>query len=56
MPNVRGKTTGDLHVISKIVIPTKLSKEQEKLFEKLADTNLENNDSSRWDRFKSVFK
>ena len=56
MPNVRGRTTGDLHVISKVVIPTKLSSEQEKLFKKLADTNLEKNDASKWDRFKSVFK
>jgi len=56
MPNVRGRTTGDLHVISKIVIPTKLSKDQQKLFEKLSETDLEKNDSSKWDRFKSVFK
>jgi len=56
MPNVRGRTVGDLHVISKIIIPTKLTKDQEKLFEKLSDTHLEKNDSSKWDRFKSVFK
>jgi molecular chaperone DnaJ len=56
MPNVRGRTSGDLHVISKVVIPTKLTSEQERLFKKLADTNLEKNDASKWDRFKSVFK
>jgi len=56
MPNLRSKRKGDLHVVVRVITPTKLSKEQEKLFKKLADTNLEKNDESMWDKFKNVFK
>lgn len=57
MPNLRSKsTTGDLHIVTKVIIPTKLSKDQTKLFEQLAKTELHKNDHSAWDKFKSVFK
>ncbi len=58
MPNLRakGSVTGDLHIITKIKIPTKLSKEQSKLFEQLSETKLNASDASAWDRFKSIFK
>lgn len=58
MPNLRSKgtATGDLHIIAKVKIPTKLSKEQEKLFEQLQKTKLNASDASAWDKFKSIFK
>ena len=56
MPNLRTKQKGDLHIVAKVIIPSKLTKEQEKLFKQLSKTNLESNDSSVWERFKSVFK
>ncbi len=56
MPNLRSKRKGDLHVVVRVVTPTKLTKEQEKLFRKLADTNLQKNDDTVWDKFKQVFK
>ena len=34
---------GDMYVIVKVMIPTKLDKEQKKLFNELNDTNLETN-------------
>lgn len=56
MPNLRTKKVGDLHVVVRVITPTKLSREQEKLFRKLAETDLQNNDASFWDKFKNVFK
>ncbi|HHW69591.1 MAG TPA: molecular chaperone DnaJ [Tenericutes bacterium] len=38
---VHSSGTGDMYVILNIIIPTKLSKEQKKLFESLSNTNLE---------------
>ncbi len=56
MPNLRSKKVGDLHVVVRVVTPTKLTREQEKLFRKLSETNLESNDASMWEKFKNVFK
>lgn len=41
--NVNTKRKGDMYVVTKIIIPEKLSREQKKLFEELSETNLENN-------------
>ena len=40
--NVNTKRKGDMYVITKIIIPEKLSREQKKLFESLSETDLEN--------------
>jgi molecular chaperone DnaJ len=37
VPNVRGRGTGDQHVIVKIVTPTKLTDKQKQLLEEFAD-------------------
>ena len=41
--NVNTKRKGDMYVITKIIIPEKLTREQKKLFEELSYTDLENN-------------
>ncbi|HSC28745.1 MAG TPA: molecular chaperone DnaJ [Vicinamibacterales bacterium] len=38
MPNVSGRGQGDLHVIAKVAVPKKLSKEQKRILEELART------------------
>ena len=38
MPNVSGRGHGDLHVIARVAIPKKLSKEQKHLIEELGKT------------------
>ena len=38
MPHVNGRGHGDLHVIARVAIPTKLTKEQKQLLEELART------------------
>jgi len=40
--NVNSKRKGDMFVITKVIIPEKLTKEQRKIFETLQDTELEN--------------
>ncbi len=42
IPNVRTKRNGDEHVLVNVVTPTKLSKQQTKLFEQLSKTDLTN--------------
>lgn len=57
IPNLRApQRVGDLHVMTKVMTPTKLTKEQERLFKKLAETNLHQDDSGLWEKFKNVFK
>lgn len=41
--NVNTKRKGDMYVITKIIIPEKLTKEQKKLFDLLSETDLDNN-------------
>ena len=41
--NVNTKRKGDMYVITKIIIPEKLTRDQKKLFEKLDETELDNN-------------
>jgi molecular chaperone DnaJ len=55
-PNVRTKRKGDQHVIAHVVTPTKLSTEQKKLFEQLADVEDDPGHKTLWERFKSTFK
>jgi molecular chaperone DnaJ len=38
MPSVSGRGRGDLHVVVQVTTPRKLTKEQKKLLEQLADT------------------
>jgi molecular chaperone DnaJ len=38
MPNVSGRGHGDLHVIARVAVPTKLTKEQKQLLEELGKT------------------
>lgn len=40
--NVNSKRKGDMFVITKVIIPEKINKEQRKLFEQLKETELEN--------------
>ena len=41
--NVNTKRKGDMYVVTKVIIPEKLSREQKKIFEELSYTNLEDN-------------
>ena len=54
-PNVRNKRKGDEHVIVNVVTPTKLSKQQIKLMEQLAKTDLTKNESM-WTKFKNAMR
>ncbi len=56
MTNMRSQRKGDLHAIIKVVTPTKLSKEQEKLLEELKNTKMDDEDESLWNKLKSKFK
>jgi molecular chaperone DnaJ len=38
MPNVNGRGHGDLHVIARVAVPKKLSREQKLILEQLAET------------------
>ncbi len=40
--NVNSKRKGDMYVITKVIIPEKINREQRKLFEQLQDTELDN--------------
>ncbi len=52
--NLRSKRKGDLHAVIKVVTPTNLSKEQEKLFKELSETDLKS-DESLWKKVKRKF-
>ena len=52
--NVSAKRKGDMYVIVNVTIPTKLSKEQRKVFEELKDLEKPNN--SIFNKFKKYFK
>ena len=54
-PNVRTRRNGDEHVIIKVVTPTNINKNQQKLFEQLSKTDLTKG-SSTWDKFKKALK
>jgi molecular chaperone DnaJ len=38
MPNVSGRGHGDLHVIARVAVPNKLTKDQKRLLQELAET------------------
>ena len=43
--------TGDMYIIFKVVTPSKLSREQKKLFEELLDTDMNNSEIDKFNRF-----
>ena len=43
--------TGDMYLIFEVVLPDRLSREQKNLFSKLAETNLENSDYLKFQKF-----
>ena len=51
---INSSRVGDLFIILKVVIPTKLDRKQKKLFEELRDTELDNNDIFK--KFRNFFK
>jgi molecular chaperone DnaJ len=64
MPNVSGRGHGDLHVIAKVAVPRKLSKEQKQLLEELGTTlkdetigaeGSEDSDKPFFERVKDIF-
>ena len=52
--NVNTKRKGDMYVITKVIIPEKLTKEQKKLFEQLRETPLDN--SKEFKTYKNCIK
>ncbi len=54
VPIVNTSKIGDMYVIIKVVIPTKLDRKQKELFNDLAKTDLDNNDTIS--KFKKFFK
>ena len=52
--NVNTKRKGDMYVITKVIIPEKLTKEQKKLFEQLKETPLDN--SKEFKTYKNCIK
>ena len=49
--NASTGSTGDMYIIFKVITPQKLSKEQKKLFEQLSDTDLNNSEIEKFNRF-----
>ena len=45
--------TGDMYIIFKVVTPSKLTREQKKLFEELLDTDMSNSEIDKFNRFVS---
>ena len=43
--------TGDMYIIFKVITPSKLSRDQKKLFEELMETNLNTNEIDKFNRF-----
>ena len=43
--------TGDMYIIFKVVTPSKLTRDQKKLFEELLDTNMDNTEIDKFTRF-----
>ena len=52
--DVNSGRKGDIYVVLNVVVPKKLSREQKKLFEKLADTGLD--EAPEFDRIKRYVK
>ena len=43
--------TGDMYIVFKVITPSKLTREQKNLFEKLLDTDLSNSDIDKFEKF-----
>ncbi|HXB57029.1 MAG TPA: molecular chaperone DnaJ [Vicinamibacteria bacterium] len=58
IPHLGGKGRGDLHVLVRVVVPTRLTPEHRKLFEQIAKTlpvpDLKDRDRSLFDRMKDI--
>ncbi len=52
--NVNTKRKGDMYVVTKVVVPEKLTREQKKLFEELSETTLD--DSKEFKKYKNCVK
>ena len=63
MPNVSGRGHGDLHVIARVSVPRKVTKEQKQLLEELArtlapervETEGDESDKPFFERVKDIF-
>lgn len=55
VPYINSTRTGDLYIIIKVVIPTKLDKKQKELFNELSKTNLDDNNDFI-NKFKKIFR
>lgn len=55
VPYINSTRVGDLYIVIKVVIPTKLDRKQKELFSELAKTNLDDNNDFI-NRFKKFFK
>jgi len=57
-PQLGGKQRGDLHVLVRVVVPTKLNAEQKRQFEQLGKTlpipDLKDKDRTLFDRMKDI--
>jgi len=57
-PHLQGKQRGDLHVLLRVVIPSKINAEQKRLFEQLGKTlpvpDLKDKDKTLFDRMKDI--
>jgi molecular chaperone DnaJ len=58
IPNVRGRGTGDQHIIVKVITPTKLTEKQKQLLEEFAETggSHDKEDDSFFGKMKRAFK
>ena len=52
--NVNNKRKGDMYVVTKVIIPEKLTREQKKLFESLSETDLE--ETKYFKKYKNCIK
>jgi molecular chaperone DnaJ len=55
VPYINSSRVGDLYIVIKVVIPTKLNKKQKDLFKELAKTDLDENDDFI-NKFKKFFR
>jgi molecular chaperone DnaJ len=58
IPNVRGRGTGDQHIIVKVITPTKLSERQKQLLQEFADVSgpIAKEEEGFFDKMKRAFK
>jgi molecular chaperone DnaJ len=58
IPNVRGRGTGDQHIIVKVITPTKLSEKQKQLLQEFAEVSgpIPKEEEGFFDKMKRAFK